>query len=163
VGIAVALWLVLSPGRGAAAELPGAVDAAIARIAPLLSDGHARYEGGAIAAACDSAASPAADMAVLFGLTGWGGGNGSRQFLAILTPLDTDGALRGSETRPYALVGVIPVGADFDRWFDTMEAVPHRVVLHGKRWGAKDAHCCPSRTVRTVYEITPHGIDEVSE
>jgi hypothetical protein len=126
----------------------------------MLSDGHAQFDGA------DATYGPARDtpfagrVVVLLGLGGWGGGNGSRQFLAVMERLVYATRARARTSPAYRLVGVVQVGADYDRWFKIVELQGDRVVLRGRGWTKNDAHCCPSLDTSAVYRVTERGINE---
>ena len=117
-----------------------------------LSDGIATF---------DSAEAKGSDtrVFVVFGMTSWGGGNGSRQFLAVFER--QDGTLNGQPLKPYRLEAVVQIGSGFDRWFSTFEVRDDRAELYGRRWAPKDAHCCPTLDERATYRFSDRGLGEV--
>ena len=162
-GIALVLLLNALLGTSVAAEpLDKLLQAEIESLAAKLTDGFATFDhADAHWGAKDT---PLADrVVVLFGLTSWGGGNGSRQFMAVVQRNDESIEFPdGRRTRPYQLMGLVQVGGDFDRWFKTVELRQDRVMLSGRRWTKGDAHCCPSGDARTVYRVTERGLNEVT-
>lgn len=103
------------------------------------------------------------DVVVLFAMTSWAGGNGGRQFMAVLSRNDPSNQVpNGPRTRSYQLLGLVPVGSDGDRWFKHVELRADRVILTGGRWMPHDAHCCPSGKARAVYRISERGLNEIT-
>jgi hypothetical protein len=143
-----------------AAPLDPELQSVVERLAERFSDGVAIFIGGD--AAYGQERTPfESHVVVLFGLTSWGGGNGSRQFLAVferhvLSPEFPN----GRRFQPYQLLAVVPVGDDADRWFKSIELEQDLIVLVGGRWLKDDAHCCPSAVARTVYRLESRGLLE---
>jgi hypothetical protein len=103
------------------------------------------------------------EVVVLFAMTSWAGGNGSRQFMAVLGRDDASNQVpNGRRARRYQLLGLVAVGSDSDRWFKHVELRGDRVMLSGGRWLKGDAHCCPSGDARAVYQISERGLNEVT-
>ncbi len=146
----------------AAEPLDELLQAEIDSLAAKLTDGVA-YLGAAPEAHWGEEKTPLANhVVVLFVLTSWAGGNGSRQFMAVMEHNDEPIEFpNGRRFRPYRLVGVVQVGRDFDRAFKTVELRQDRVILGGHRWLKGDAHCCPSGETRAVYRVTERGVNEV--
>jgi hypothetical protein len=158
--ILVALMFTAWPsGFAAADELEPKLEAAVTTLSMQLSDGIATYIGGQ--AAYGATGSPfEGQVAVLFGLTSWGGGNGSIQFLAVYTRLDESISISGRRFQPFQLLAVAQVGEDFERWFKAIRLERDRIVVEGGRWLKSDAHCCPTGTARAVYRLGRGGLDE---
>jgi hypothetical protein len=129
----------------------------------LITDGFATFNGVEVVRRGTANTSLADDVVVLFSLTNWGGGNGTRQFLAVMEHHDADiRFLDGRAARRYSLLALVQAGADFDRYFRKMELRGDRIVLTGRRWAKEDAHCCPSIEASTSYRFGPYGLTEVA-
>jgi len=132
----------------------------IQRLAAMLTDGFATldqadaYRFGPKAALSDH-------VVVMLAMTSWGGGNGSRQFMAVFRHNESSDPFPGGrQARPYQFVGLVQVGSGFDRWFEKVELRQNLVVLTGRRWARSDAHCCPSLPARAVYRVSEHGLNQ---
>lgn len=122
-----------------------------------LSDGFAVFDSA------DAKQGPSGKVFVLFALTSWGGGNGGKQFLAVFQSNDA-ARLPDGRLRPlYSLETVVPIGRDFDRWFKQLELKGDRILLRGRRWARRDAHCCPSLELTTAYRLTTRGLIETTK
>ena len=105
----------------------------------------------------------AGHVVVLFSLASWGGGNGSRQFLASLERYDSDIRFPdGRGPQPYSLVALVQTGQDFDRYFKEMQLAGDRITLKGGLWAKGDAHCCPTLTTTTTYRFSSRGLNEMN-
>lgn len=159
----VALLTVLLTGTVDAAEsLDPVLYAEIQRLAATLTDGFAMldqadsYPGAKGTRLADHSI-------VVMAFSGWGGGNGSVQFMALFRHNDASFQFPdGNRARPYQLLGVVQIGDDSDRWFKTVEVRGDRVLLSGRRWAKGDAHCCPSLDARAAYRISERGINEAT-
>lgn len=132
-------------------------------IAAFVTDGNAKYQGPSIVKRGQPGTPLAGHIVALFSLSGWGGGNGSRQFLAVLEQHDS--AIRlpdGRERQPYSLLALVQTGDDFDRYFKEMQVSGDRITLKGGLWAKKDAHCCPSLIATATYRFSSHGLNEVN-
>ena len=160
--ILVALMLATWPSGVAGADvLEPKLEAAVTSLSMQLSDGVATYIGGL--AAYGAAGSPFdGQVVVLFGLTSWAGGNGSRQFIAVYARLDESVPIDGRHFQPFQLVAVAPVGGEvkFERWFKSMRLERDGIVVEGGRWLKADSHCCPSATANAVYRLGRSGLSE---
>jgi hypothetical protein len=159
--VAAAIALGAMPTR-AAQPLDALLRAEVEGLAAMLSDGFARFDHADAQYGLND--TPFAErVVVLFSLTSWGGGNGSRQFLAVMERNDASVEFPdGRRARHYQLIGVIQVGDDFERWFKSFSLQGDRVVLKGRRWTKGDAHCCPSLDTDSSYRVTSHGLSEVT-
>jgi hypothetical protein len=158
----VVLNALLSVTAASAEPLDRLLRAEIESLSARLTDGFATFDHADAHYAARS--TPLANhVVVLFGLTSWGGGNGSRQFMAVVRRNDESIEFPdGRRARPYQLMGVVQIGSDFDRWFKTVELRKDRVVRSGRRWTNRDAHCCPSLDVHAAYQISERGLNEVT-
>ena len=132
-------------------------------IAAFVTDGYATYQGASHVERGPRGTPLANHVVALFSLSGWGGGNGSRQFLAVLERQDPEVRFPdGRAPQSYSLRAFAQIGDDFDRYFKEMQLSGDRIRLKGGLWARNDAHCCPSRNVTATYRFSSHGLDEVS-
>ena len=132
-------------------------------IAAFVTDGYAKYIGPSIVKRGAANTPFAGHVVVLFSLANWGGGNGSRQFLAILERYDSDIRFPdGRGPQPYSLVALVQTGQDFDRYFKEMQLAGDRITLKGGLWAKGDAHCCPTLTTTTTYRFSSRGLNEMN-
>ena len=125
-----------SPAQSVDAALKAEVEAVAAR----LTDGYARFEGVTQVTRGAENTPLAGRVVVLFGMTAWGGGNGLRQFLAVLDHHDSIPA--GGPARPYSLFAMTTVGRDFDRLRTLVSDVMEGRSKQGRRphlWDGKAA------------------------
>lgn len=128
---------------------------AVTAIAALLTDGYAILNDSKDLGAARIAGLREEVTVKLLTLEGWAGGNSAKQFLVVLASGSTQKA-------KHHLLGVIRVGTDFDRMFQTGTLSGDVVTLKGKAWVEEDAHCCPSAAIETRYKIGAHSIEEFS-
>jgi hypothetical protein len=132
-------------------------------VAASVTDGYAKYEGPSVVKQGRASTPLAGHVVALFSLSSWGGGNGSRQFLAVLQRNNSDIRFPdGRRPPPYSLLALVQTGEDFDRFFKDVQLTGDRITLTGGRWAKNDAHCCPSGTTTATYRFSAHGLNEVN-
>ena len=135
------------------------------RLVSLMSDGPASLveEASLIKyVSCLSGMDSKEAAIVLFNIESFGGGNNSRQFMAIFSRGIKDGGYPDWPFHEWRLYGVTKVGSDWDRWFSEINCKENRITLSGVSWiEGKDAHCCPSGTVQADFLFSPYSIHEV--
>ncbi len=144
-----------------AAENNAAVLKRIQSLAPMLSDGVATlYEEGMLVRKASFGKEGNAYV-VLFSMEGFGGGNGARQYLAVFEQNSKEGWPDEWEFNELSLAGIIKVGEDFDRRFDSISITGNLITLRGKRWN-NDAHCCPSAPASATFRFERRSLSEVA-
>jgi hypothetical protein len=154
--------LVLAPAvrPSGAGPLDPELERVVETLALQFSDGIATFIGGE-AEQGEKGTLLEGKIVVLFGLTSWGGGNSSRQFLAVFERHDElfEGP-NGRRIKPYQLLAVVQVGDDFYRWFKTIELRQDLMILRGRSWLKADPHCCPSEDTAATYRLSQRGLVE---
>jgi hypothetical protein len=157
------LAAIISAPRAEAQSPDPALLKRLQAIAAFVTDGHAKYEAPSIIKRGQAGTPLAGHVVALFSLSGWGGGNGSRQFLAVLERHDTEVRVpEGRGSQSYSLLALVQTGHDFDRFFQEMQLSGDRITLTGGLWAKKDAHCCPSLIATATYRFSSHGLNEVN-
>jgi len=98
-------------------------------------------------------------VSVIFNISDWGGGNGSRQYLAIFKHNDEASTFEPYKANTLQLLSVVKVGARSERWFNAIEQKQMHIYLRGLAW-QDDALCCPSQPIEVVYVYENHGFTE---
>ena len=163
-GLLVGLLLLAASAIPAEAQsVDPALQKDVRALTALITDGFAKFNGVEVVRRGAANTSLAGHVVVLFSLTNWGGGNGTRQFLAVMEHNGADIRFPdGRAARRYALLALAEAGRDFDRYFRTMEIKGDGIVLTGRRWAKEDAHCCPAIEASTSYRFGPYGLTEVT-
>ncbi len=163
VAAVLLLAFIISASQADAQSQDPALLKRLEAVAASVTDGYAKYDGPSIVKRGQTGTPLAAHVVVLFSLSGWGGGNGSRQFLAVLEQHDAEVRAPGNRVpQAYSLRALVQTGDDSDRYFKEMQVSRDRITLTGGFWVKKDAHCCPSRIATATYRFSSHGLDEVS-
>lgn len=144
------------------ATLDPALEAQIRRLAEFMSDGPATYTGTSVVAEKGTISN---QLAALFTMSNWGGGNGSRQYLVIFSVNDKEiwqFLTKGHRPfQPYTLDAIVPVGDSSWRYFESAKFEANTIILNGARWVKGDAHCCPSGQARADYVLDQRGLIEI--
>jgi hypothetical protein len=96
----------------------------------------------------------AKDAVVFFTLAGVDLMNGYEEYIAIFS----QGKGRSTpvaKERPFRLVASAQIGTRWARTLDwhTARISPGQIVVQGKRWGNKDAGCCPTEPIEVTFTI----------
>ena len=92
------------------------------------------------------------DAVAIFSLEGFDGGNDDHQYLALFKAVPPDSALKPC---PFRLVAVALVGGRLWREFDGQKIIigTNSITLSGKKYGTKDAVCCPSVPIQVTFHL----------
>ena len=131
---------------------------AVEKLAALVSDGYAQLYAEQLASVSSNSSH---SVAVFFTLEGPRKGNGSWQFLAFF---EHNEAIASDEppSSSYRLVAFRQVGSRGTRFFEPGTASFHNGVLavSGMAMGPRDAMCCPSVPVRSVFKVQDGAVVE---
>jgi len=94
------------------------------------------------------------DAIVFFAVTGMSLMNGRDEYLAVFAQGQGRSTPVAKE-RPYRMVVSAQVGTRWARTLDweTAKVSPGQIVVQGKRWGSKDAGCCPTEPIEVTFSV----------
>ncbi len=143
----------LAQPAGADAALRSDID----RLAALYTDGFGSLDPASRHVVFGPLFKPGSrDAVVFFTLSGVDLMSGYEQYIAIFaqgegrsTPV--------SKERPYRMVASAQIGTRWARTlaWETAKVSAGQVVVHGLRWGSKDAGCCPTQPIEVTFSIAP--------
>lgn len=144
---------VLAQPAGADAALRSDLD----RLTALYTDGFGSLDPGSRHVVLGPLFKPdSRDAVAFFTLSGVDLMNGYEQYIAIFAQGQGRSTPVAKE-RPYRMVASAQIGTRWARTLDwkTAKISPGQVVVHGMRWGSRDAGCCPTQPIEVTFSIAP--------